>query len=137
MHFKTLSVRNSDNIIYKTQKPSYKNQNLKSTDLRQIQRLIQSSSISTALVPHSFRFFQVHWLYNRNIILVISTVPIEIMLLSLEKNTHTHTHREQNKQKQQQHIIALVYITGGDAIRKLLWMINRQDLHPLPYCHHS
>ena len=93
MHFKTLSVRNSDNIIYKTQKPPYKNQNLESTDLRQIQRLIQSSSISTALVPHSFRFFQVHWLYNRNIILVISTVPIEIMLLSLEKNTHTHTQR--------------------------------------------
>ena len=104
MHFKTLSVRNSDNIIYKTQKPSYKNQNLKSTDLRQIQRLIQSSSISTALVPHSFRFFQVHWLYNRNIILVISTVPIEIMLLSLEKNTHTHTHTKNKTSKNSNNI---------------------------------
>ena len=43
------------------------------------------------------------------------------MLLSIEKKTHTHTKKQQqNKQKQQQHIIAPVYITGGDAIRQLL-----------------
>ena len=40
------------------------------------------------------------------------------MLLSLVKKTNknTNTQRHQNKQKQQQHIIAPVYITGGDAI---------------------
>ena len=37
-----------------------------------------------------------------------------------KKDTHTHTQKQQNKQKQQQHIIAPVYITGGDAIRQLL-----------------
>ena len=47
------------------------------------------------------------------------------MLLSLvKKKEHTHaytsTQNQQNKQKQQQHIIAPVYITGGDAIRQLL-----------------
>ena len=61
------------------------------------------------------------------------------MLLSLEKTNpspqkdtktkkHTHTHtqkQQQNKQKQQQHIKAPVYITGGDATRQLLCMINR------------
>ena len=31
-----------------------------------------------------------------------------------------HEKQQQNKQKQQQHIIAPVYITGGDAIRQLL-----------------
>ena len=42
------------------------------------------------------------------------------MLLSLEKRkTHTDTHKKTttNKQKQQQHVIAPVYITGGDAIK--------------------
>ena len=43
------------------------------------------------------------------------------MLLSLEKkHAHTENKQQQNKQKQQQHIIAPVYITGGDAIRQLL-----------------
>ena len=42
MHFKTSLVRNSDNIKYKTQKPCNENQSLKSTDLRQTQRLIES-----------------------------------------------------------------------------------------------
>ena len=45
------------------------------------------------------------------------------MLLSLEKTktkTHTDKKTQQNKQKQQRHIIAPVYITGGDAIRQLL-----------------
>ena len=45
------------------------------------------------------------------------------MLLSLKK-THTHKNphkiQQQNKQKQQQHIIAPVYMTSGDAIKKLL-----------------
>ena len=40
------------------------------------------------------------------------------MLLSLKrKNEHTHTKQQQ---QQQQHIIAPVYIIGGDAIRQLL-----------------
>ena len=37
-------------------------------------------------------------------------------------NTRTHTHKkpqQEKKQKQQQHIIAPVYVTGGDAIRQL------------------
>ena len=43
------------------------------------------------------------------------------MLLSLEKkHAHTENKQQQNKQKQQQHIIAPVYITGGDAIGQLL-----------------
>ena len=41
------------------------------------------------------------------------------MLLSLEK-THTQSKQQQNKQKQQQHIVAPVYISGGDAIKQLL-----------------
>ena len=44
------------------------------------------------------------------------------------KNKQTNKQRnkqQQNKQKHQQHIIASVYITGGDAIRQLLWMIHR------------
>ena len=53
---------------------------------------------------------------------------MEIMFLSLEKKINkkrAHTHRQtkkkqQNKKKQQQHIIASVYITGGDAIRQLV-----------------
>ena len=41
------------------------------------------------------------------------------MLLSLKrKNEHTHTKKKQ--QQQQQHIIAPVYIIGGDAIKQLL-----------------
>ena len=45
------------------------------------------------------------------------------MLLSLkkkQKKTKQTNKQQQNKQKQQQHIIAPVYITGGDAIRQLL-----------------
>ena len=42
IHFKTSLVRNSDNIKYKTQKPCNENQSLKSTDLRQTQRFIES-----------------------------------------------------------------------------------------------
>ena len=40
------------------------------------------------------------------------------MLLSLEKK-HAHTENKQQQNKQQ-HIIAPVYITGGDGIRQLL-----------------
>ena len=54
------------------------------------------------------------------------------MLLSLKetttttKKTNKHTNKQQqNKQKQQKHIIAPVYITGGDAVRQLLGMIKR------------
>ena len=43
------------------------------------------------------------------------------MLLSLEKKRQKKKKRQQqNKEKQEQHIIAPVYITGGDAIRQLL-----------------
>ena len=41
------------------------------------------------------------------------------MLLSLEKK-NTKKRQQQNKEKQEKHIIAPVYITGGDAIRQLL-----------------
>ena len=47
------------------------------------------------------------------------------MLLSLKKNKNKKKKQQQNKQKQQQHITTPVYITGGDAIRQLLCMINR------------
>ena len=54
------------------------------------------------------------------------------MLLSLKKTNKQKNKKQkqrnkqqQNKQKQQQHIIAPVYIIGGDAIRQLLLMINR------------
>ena len=43
------------------------------------------------------------------------------MLLSLQKKRQKKKKRQQqNKEKQEQHIIAPVYITGGDAIRQLL-----------------
>ena len=67
IHFKTSLARNSDNIKHKTQKPFNENQSLKSTDLRETQRFIESWSISTALVPFSLRFSQVQWYYNINI----------------------------------------------------------------------
>ena len=38
---------------------------------------------------------------------------------TIKKKNKTHK-QQQNKQKHQQHIIAPVYITGGDAIRQLL-----------------
>ena len=41
------------------------------------------------------------------------------------KNKNKTNKQQQNKQKQQQHIIAPAYITGEDAIRQLLRMINR------------
>ena len=42
IHFKTSLVRNSDNMKYKTQKSCNENQSLKSTDLHQAQRFIES-----------------------------------------------------------------------------------------------
>ena len=41
------------------------------------------------------------------------------------KNKNKTHKQQQNKQKHQQHTIAPVYITGGDATRQLLWMIDR------------
>ena len=138
IHFKTSLVRNSDNIKYKTQKPCNENQSLKSTDLRQTQRFIESWSISTALVPYSLRFSQVHWYYNSNIISKLyctyrnhvaiprKNKPFPPKGHKNKKNTHTHTQKQQqNKQKQQQHIKAPVYITGGNAIKLFHWMISR------------
>ena len=68
IHSKTSLVRNSDNVIYKMQKPCNKNPILKSTDLLQTQMFIEIRSISTALVPYNSRFSQVHQHYNNNII---------------------------------------------------------------------
>ena len=42
LHSKTYLVRNSDNIIYKTQKTCHENLNLKFTDLLQTQRFIKN-----------------------------------------------------------------------------------------------
>ena len=47
------------------------------------------------------------------------------MLLSLKKinekkKNNKKNKQQQNKQKQQEHIIAPIYITGGDAVRQLL-----------------
>ena len=39
---------------------------------------------------------------------------------SKKQSNKKHKNNKQNKQKQQQHIIAPVYITGGDTIRQLL-----------------
>ena len=133
IHFKTSLVRNSDNIKYKMQKPCNENQSLKSTDLHQTQRFIESWSISTALVPYSLRFSQVHWYYNNNIISKLYCTYRNHVAIS-KKNTKK---QQQIKQNQQQHIKASVYMTGEDAIMQLLWIINRQGLNPLPYCHHS
>ena len=137
IYFKTSLVRNSDNIKYKTQNPCNENQGLKSTDLRQTQRFIESWSISTALVPYSLRFSQFHWYYNSNIISKLYCTYRNHVVIPKQKTcTQTHTNT-QTKKKQQQHIIASVYIIGGDAIMQLLWIINRKGLHCLPYCHHS
>ena len=56
------------------------------------------------------------------------------MLLSLKKKkkNNNNNKQQQNKQKQQQHIIAPVYITGGDAIRQLLGMITGRAYIPCP-----
>ena len=51
IHSKTSLVRNSDNIINKMQKPCNENSSLRSKDLLQTQRFIESWSISTTLVP--------------------------------------------------------------------------------------
>ena len=42
VHSKTSLVRNSDDIKYKTRKPCHENPSLKSTDLHQTQRFIES-----------------------------------------------------------------------------------------------
>ena len=100
IHFKAFLVRNSDNIKYETQKPCNENQSLKSTDLRQTQRFIESSSISTALVPYSFRFSQVHWYYNNNIISKLYCTYRNYVVIPREKKqkqTHTHTQNNNNK----------------------------------------
>ena len=53
-------------------------------------------------------------------------------MLSLKKKNktkqskiNTKNNNKTNQQKRQEHIIAPVYITGGDAIKPLLSMINR------------
>ena len=88
IHSKTSLLRNCGNAKYKTQNPCNENPCLKSTDLRQTQRFIESWSISPALFFCSLRFFQVHWCYNSNIISKLycsyrNHVPI------LRKKTHT------------------------------------------------
>ena len=99
MHFKTSLVTNSDNIKYKTQKPCNENQSLKSTDLRQTQRFIESWSISTALVPYSLRFSQVHWYYNSNIISKLYCTYRNHVAIPRKKETHTQTHTHTHTHK--------------------------------------
>ena len=135
MHFKTSLVRYSDNIKYKTQEPCNENQSLKSTDLHQTQRFIESWSISTALVPYSLRFSQVHWYYNSNIISKLYCTYRNHVAIPRKKETHTqthtHTHTQNNNSKTNKNsnniysYISPGNITSGDAIRQLFWMINR------------
>ena len=134
LHSKSSLVRNSHNIKYKTQNPCNENPNLKCTDLRQTQRCIESWSISSALVPYSLRFSQVCWYYNNNIISKLyCTYRNHVDLLGktkkrknkVKQKKSNNKKQQQKKQKQQQHIIIPVHITGGNAIRQLLWLINR------------
>ena len=98
-HFKTSLVKNSDNLKYKTQIPCNENQSLKFTDLCQTQRFIESWSISTALVPYSLRFSQVHWYYNSNIISKLYyPYRNHVAIPSKKKHTHTHKHTKTTKQ---------------------------------------
>ena len=106
IHFKTSFARNSDNIKHKTQKPSNENQSLKSTDLRETQRFIESWSISTALVPYSLRFSQVQWYYNSNII---------SKLYCTYRNHFAIPTKKCKTSKNSNNIC-------GDAIRQLLWI---------------
>ena len=109
IQFKTSLVRNSDNIKYKTKKPCNKNQSLKSTDLRQTQRFIESWSISTALIPYSLRFSQVQWYYNSNIISKLyctnrNHVPIPKKKKKKKKDTHKTKIKKQKQNKNSSNI---------------------------------
>ena len=99
-HFKTSLVKNSDNLKYKTQIPCNENQSLKFTDLCQTQRFIESWSISTALVPYSLRFSQVHWYYNSNIIPKLFCIYRNHVAILRKKNTRTQTHKNKTATKQ-------------------------------------
>ena len=99
IHFKTSLVRNFDNIKYKVQKTCDHNQSWKSTDLRQTQRFIESLSISTALVPHSLRFSQVHWYCNSNITFELYCTYRNHVAIPRKKHAHTHTHTHKNNNK--------------------------------------
>ena len=91
----------------KTSNNKTNNQSLKSTDLHQTQRFIGSWSISTALVPYTLRFSQVHWYYNSNIISKLYCTYRNHVAIPREKK-HRHKKRDQTI-----------------AIRQLLWIINR------------
>ena len=124
MHSKTSLVRNSDKMKYKMQKLCNENPSLKSTDLLQTQRFIESRSISTVLVPYSLRFSQVYQHYNNNIISKLyCTYRNHVSILKKKKKRikNNKTKKpQQNKKTQQEHIITSVYITSADAIRQLL-----------------
>ena len=68
LNFKTSLVRNSNKLVYKTQKPCNENQSLESTELFQTQRFIESWSISTALITYKLWFSQVLQYYDNNIV---------------------------------------------------------------------
>ena len=119
IHFQTSLARNSDNIKYKTQKPFNENQSLKSTDLRQTQRFIESWSISTALVPYSLRFSQVYWYYNSNIISKLYCAYRNHVAIPIKKwkhKTQKNLRKTNNRTSKNSNNIC------GDAIRQLLWV---------------
>ena len=109
MHFKISLVRYSDNIKYKTQKSCNENQSLKSTDLSQTQRFIENWSISTALVPYSLRFSQVHWYYNSNIISKLCCTYRNYVAIPIKKNTHANTHTRKHTKTTKQTRTAITY----------------------------
>ena len=70
-------------------------------------------------MAYSLRFYQVHWCYNSNITSKLYCTYRNYVTIP-RKKTRTENKQQQNKQKQQQHIVARVYIAGGDIIRELL-----------------
>ena len=52
-------------------------------------------------------------------------IPEKTKSKEKKANNKKEGKKQTKKQKQQQQITAPIYITGGDAIRQLLWMIIR------------
>ena len=104
IHFKTSLVRISDNIKYKAQKPCNENQSLKSTDLHQTQRFIESLSISTALVPYGLRFSQIQWYYNSNIVSKLYFTYGNHVAIPRKKHTHIQTKNNNKTNKNDNNI---------------------------------
>ena len=95
--FQNILAQRSDNIKYKPQKPCNEKPSLKSTDLRQTQRFTDSWSISTALVPYSLRFSQIHWYYNSNIMSKLYCTYINHVAIPKNKKQKKKTATKQTK----------------------------------------